>query len=238
MLAPPSLFKHNLLSSVPRAPVGVLWVSPIPRTYTYLYESGSVKSFAELLTNIFIPLWEVGIPPPPFPFLEARAKVPKHVMPCFRVSSQAAGWQAPPYGDARRGPVAILCSGRRKLQYYLRDYGFLCINLLFFNLVQLFISFGISVCPGRISIPFSLCVVPPQVSIDPSRDPKLSYFMDQFSGFDCVDNEAVMDLPGSEVSPEVGGHPSVTPLCRPPRRPSQLSLSMFSGVCHLVISFD
>lgn len=107
MLAPPSLFKHNLLSlsSVPRAPVGVLWVSPIPRTYTYLYESGSVKSFAELLTNIFIPLWEVGIPPPPFPFLEARAKVPKHVMPCFRVSSQAAGWQAPPYGMAIRGGV-------------------------------------------------------------------------------------------------------------------------------------
>eukprot|EP00668_Euglena_longa_P013849 GGOE01017797.1.p1 GENE.GGOE01017797.1~~GGOE01017797.1.p1 ORF type:complete len:1399 (-),score=483.25 GGOE01017797.1:145-4296(-) len=74
------------------------WMIQIPRTYAFLFESGEVKSFAELLTNIFTPLWEV--------------------------------------------------------------------------------------------------------SIDPSRDPKLSYFMDQFSGFDCVDNEAVMDLPGNEVSPE------------------------------------
>jgi len=35
------------------------WMIQIPRTYASLHQSGAVKSFGELLNNIFAPLWEV-----------------------------------------------------------------------------------------------------------------------------------------------------------------------------------
>eukprot|EP00667_Euglena_gracilis_P000645 EG_transcript_646 len=47
-----------------------------------------------------------------------------------------------------------------------------------------------------------------EVSIDPSKDLKLAHFMEQFSGFDCVDNESAVDCPFTNVPPEewITGH--------------------------------
>lgn len=61
-----------------------------------------------------------------------------------------------------------------------------------------------------------------QVSIDPAKDQHLAYFTEQFSGFDCVDNESGPDIPACDISPEVPparrramGHPPPHPRPRP-----------------------
>ena len=59
-------------------------------------------------------------------------------------------------------------------------------------------SLGVTCTRARATTPIPL----PQVSIDPSKDPKLDYFLKHFSGFDCVDNEATLDPALTDVAPK------------------------------------